>query len=114
MSNQRVREIRQHPSELAFYQRYNAGDIVLHPGESFWDALSRRTEATRHLLTIHYTNEMTKAIAEGDWEAVRRNMESLLDVNPRNRRFPEDEYADMPPLEYAPTGAVCGESARRK
>ncbi|EFX64460.1 hypothetical protein DAPPUDRAFT_118154 [Daphnia pulex] len=44
MPGQRIRELRQNQLDLAFYHRYNAGDICLGPREDHWEALGRRSE----------------------------------------------------------------------
>ena len=51
MSDERVLEVLDNNEELQFYHRYDVGDIVLQRGEHHWDALSRRSEGTRSVLT---------------------------------------------------------------
>ena len=52
MNDERVLEVLDNNEELQFYHRYDAGDIVLQRGEHHWDALSRRSEGTRRMLTV--------------------------------------------------------------
>ena len=104
MSDERVLEVLDNNEELQFYHRYDAGDIVLQRGEHHWDALSRRSECTRRVLTTLRTSQTLAAMENEDWPAVRQYMQIILDIDPRNRRSSEQEvdYSRMPPLEYSP------------
>jgi hypothetical protein len=77
---------------------------VLQRGEHHWDALSRRPEGTRRVLTTLRTSQTLAAMENEDWPAVRQYMQIILDIDPRNRRSSEQgvDYSRMPPLEYAP------------
>ena len=104
MSDERVLEVLDNNEELQFYHRYDAGDIVLQRGGHHWDVLSRRSEGTRRVVTTLRTSQMLAAMENEDWSAVRQYMQTILDIDPRNRRSSEQEvdYSRMPPLEYAP------------
>ena len=103
MSDERVLEVLDNNEELEFYHRYDAGDIVLERGEHHWDALSRRSEGTRRVLTSLRTSQMLAAVEHEDWQAVRQHMQQILDIDPRTRRSQQEvDYSRMPPLEYAP------------
>jgi hypothetical protein len=117
MSDERVLEVLDNNEELQFYHRYDAGDIVLQRGEHHWDALSRRPEGTRRVLTTLRTSQTLAAMENEDWPAVRQYMQIILDIDPRNRRSSEQEvdYSRMPPLEYSPPPVqYVSVSARRK
>ena len=103
MSDERVLEVLDNNEELQFYHRYDAGDIVLQRGEHHWDALSRRSEGTRSVLTSLRTSQMLAAMEHEDWQAVRQHMQQILDIDPRTRRSQQEvDYSGMPPLEYEP------------
>ena len=55
-------------------------------------------------MTTLRTAQMLSAMENEDWPAVRAYMQTILDIDPRNRRSPEPEadYSRKPPLEYAP------------
>ena len=103
MSDERVLEVLDNNEELQFYHRYDVGDIVLQRGEHHWDALSRRSEGTRSVLTSLRTSQMLAAMEHEDWQAVRQHMQQILDIDPRTRRSQQEvDYSGMPPLEYEP------------
>ena len=98
MSDERVLEVLDNNEELEFYHRYDAGDIVLERGEHHWDALSRRSEGTRRVLTSLRTSQMLAAVEHEDWQAVRQHMQQILDIDPRTRRSQQEvDYSRMPP-----------------
>jgi hypothetical protein len=88
MPEERVMDVRSGQQDLQFYHRYNAGDVCLGPGEDHWEALGRRSELSKNLITAVYMNRLSESVNTNNWDQVRENMRAILDVDPAKRRSP--------------------------
>jgi hypothetical protein len=77
--------------------------------EDHWEALGRRSDLAKKLITAVYMNRLSEAVNIDDWDKVRENMRAILDVDPAKRRSPLNW--DVPDQEqhhfnYEPVGAI--------